>query len=64
MLPTKKMINKIKKYGFKTIRFQALYTNLTDIINSEWLIRMKEIVNWIIKNGMYCILCVYHDKEF
>ena len=64
ILPTKKMINKIKKYGFKAIRFQILYTNLTDIINSEWLIRVKEIVNWIIKNGMYCILCVYHDKEF
>ena len=64
ILPTKKMIKKIKKYGFKTIRFQILYTNLTDISNSEWLIRVKEIVNWILKNEMYCILCLYHDKEF
>ena len=64
ILPTKKMINKIKKYGFKTIRFQILYTNLTDIINSQWLIRVKEIVNWILKDGMYCILCVNHDQEF
>ena len=64
ILPTKKMIKKIKKYGFKTIRFQILYTNLTDIINSEWLMKIKEIVNWIIKKEMYCILCVYHDKEF
>jgi endoglucanase len=58
------MIKKIKKYGFKTIRFQIIYTNLTDITNSEWLMEMIEIVNFIIKNGMYCILCVYHDKEF
>ena len=64
ILPTKNMINKIKKYGFKTIRFQIIYTNLTDIINSEWLIRVEEIVNWIIKNGMYCILCINHDKQF
>ena len=64
ILPTKKMIKKIKKYGFKTIRFQILYSNLTDISNSEWLMRLKEIVNWILKNEMYCILCVYHDKEF
>ena len=64
ILPTKNMINKIKKYGFKTIRFQILYTNLTDIINSEWMIRVEEIVNWIIKDGMYCILCVNHDKQF
>ena len=64
ILPTKNMINKIKKYGFKTIRFQIIYTNLTDIINSEWLIRVEEIVNWIIKDGMYCILCINHDKQF
>ena len=64
ILPSKNMINKIKKYGFKTIRFQIIYSNLTDIANSEWLIRIDEIVNWIIKNGMYCILCVNHDKEF
>ena len=63
-LPTKKMINKIKKYGFKTIRFQVYYTNLTNIINSEWLIRIKEIVDWIVKNGMFCFLCVNHDKNF
>jgi len=64
ILPTKKMINRIKKYGFKTIRFQTLYTNLSDIVNSEWIIRIKEIVNWIIKDGTYYILCIYHDKEF
>jgi len=64
ILPTKKMIKKIKKYGFKTIRFQILYTNLTDFSNSEWLMRVKEIVERIIKEGMYCILSVYHDREF
>ena len=64
ILPTKKMFNRIKKYGFKTIRFQTLYTNLSDIVNSEWIIRIKEIVNWIIKDGMYCILSIYHDKKF
>ena len=58
------MIKKIKKYGLKTIRFQIIYTNLTDIINSEWIMRVKEIVNWIINDGMYCILCVFHDKQF
>ena len=44
ILPTKKMIKKIKKYGFKTIRFQIIYTNLTDIINSVWIMRVKEIL--------------------
>ena len=47
ILPTKKAINKIKKIGFKTIRFQVKYMNYTneiDIINSEWINKIKEIV--------------------
>ena len=67
ILPTKKIINKIKKSGFKTIRFQVKYLNYTNeisIINSEWIILIKEIVNWIINSNIYCILSVYHDNKY
>ena len=68
ILPTKKIINKIKKNGFKTIRFQVKYNmNYTDevsIINTEWITKIKEIVNWIVNSNMYCILSVYHDKNY
>ena len=67
ILPTKKAINKIKKIGFKTIRFQVKYMNYTneiDIINSEWINKIKEIVKWIINSNMYCILSIYHDNNF
>ena len=49
-VPTKKTIMSIKKYGFKTIRFPITWLNFIDekgIINSEWMNRIKEVVNWI-----------------
>ena len=67
ILPTKKIINKIKNSGFKTIRFQVKYMNYTDeinIINSEWINKIKEVVKWIIDSNMYCILSVYHDNKY
>ena len=67
ILPQKKIINKIKKNGFKTIRFQVKYMNYTDeinIINNDWIIKIKEIVKWIINSNMYCILSVYHDNNY
>ena len=67
ILPHKKIINKIKNNGFKTIRFQVKYMNYTDeinIINSEWINKIKEVVKWIIDSNMYCILSVYHDNKY
>jgi len=67
ILPTKKIISKIKKRGFKTIRFQVKYMNYTNEIsikNSEWIIKIKEIIKWIINSNMYCILSIYHDNNY
>ena len=41
IFPTRHNINKIKKYGFKTIRFQVIYINITnnnDKLISEWIL--------------------------
>ena len=64
--PTKKMIKNIKKYGFKTIRFPITWINFIDEygnINPEWMSRIKEVVDWIIENNMYCIINLYHDGD-
>ena len=66
-LPTKKIISKIKKYGFKTIRFQISYSNSTDElgkVSSEWISGIKEIIKWIINTNMYCILSIYFDSKY
>ena len=62
--PTKDMIKLIKKAGFKTIRFPVTWMNYMDDngnVNSKWMSRVKEVVNWIIDSNMYCILNVHHD---
>ena len=63
-IPTKKMIHRIKKYGFKTIRLPVTWMHFIDEsgnVNSDWMSRVKEVAKWIIKDKMYCILNVHHD---
>ena len=64
VVPTKKMVISIKKYGFKTIRFPVTWFHFMDNDNQvdvNWMSRVKEVVKWIIKEKMYCILNLQHD---
>ena len=64
IIPTKKMILQIKKYGFKTIRLPVTWMHFIDEsgnVNSDWMSRVKEVAGWIIKDKLYCILNVHHD---
>jgi len=66
-LPSKNLIVNIKKYGFKTIRFPVTWIYFIDQsgnINHEWLLRVKEVVKWIIEKKLYCILTIYTDTEY
>ena len=63
-IPTKKMIISIKKNKFKTIRFPVTWKHFIDDknkINSKWMSRVKEVVDWIVNEDMYCILNMFHD---
>lgn len=65
-IPTKQMIKNIKVNGFKTIRFPITWINFIDEsgnINPEWILRIKEVVNWIINYNMFCIINVHHDGK-
>ena len=65
-LPTKKIFLKIKKYGIKTIRFPVTWMHFMDNsgnVKKEWLSRVKEVVFWITKSRMYCILNIHHDPS-
>ena len=67
IIPTKDLFVKIKKYGFKTIRFPITwmhFMNETGIINNVWLLRIKEVIDWIINLNMYCIINIHHDATF
>ena len=67
ILPTRKQINQIKKFGFRTIRFQVIYNNLiseSEKIKSNWIKELKKIIDMIYNLNMYCILSIYHNDDF
>ena len=61
------MIKKIKKYGFKTIRFPVTWIFFIDDngnVNSDWMILVKEVVDLIVNSNLYCILNIYNDGNY
>ena len=64
--PTKQMISSIKKYGFNTIRLPVTWINFIDengYINIDWMKNVKEVINLILNNHMYCILNLEKDGK-
>lgn len=61
---TKSMIDTIKKAGFKSIRVPVTYydhMSKDGTIDTKWLDRVEEVINYVLKNNMYCILDIHHD---
>lgn len=63
----KRMIDAVKKAGFNTVRIPVRwYPHVTDQntmaeIKTEWLNRVKEVVDYCIDNDMYVILNTHHE---
>lgn len=60
----KSVITAIKKAGFNAVRVPVTWDAHIDSkgnIDSEWLARVKEVVDYVISQDMYCILNVHHD---
>ena len=61
---TKEFIQMMKKAGFTAIRVPVTWYNHLDKdgnVNKEWMKRVKEVVDYVISEGLYCILNVHHD---
>lgn len=64
---TQALIDKVKSLGFNTVRVPVSWgkhvsgDNYT--IDSAWLARVKEVVDYCYKNDMYVILNIHHDTE-
>ena len=65
---TEEMIKGLADRGFKTLRVPVTWHNhLIDenyTIDPNWMKRVKEIVDWGIKYGLYVILNIHHDNFF
>lgn len=65
---TKEMIDGVKKLGFNTVRIpiswhchlggKPIYK-----IDIPWLDRVQQIVDYVIDNGMFCIINTHHDDH-
>lgn len=63
---TEEMIKAVKSAGFNTIRVPVTWHNHVDKeykIADEWIKRVKEVVDYGYKNGMYVILNIHHDTD-
>lgn len=62
---TRALIDLVKKSGFNAVRIPCAwdsYADSTHVISSEWLARVKEVVDYCIGNDMYVILNIHWDS--
>lgn len=57
------LILKVKESGFNAVRIPVTWSEHMDgdVIQSEWLDRVQEVVNYAYNNDMYVILNMHHD---
>lgn len=58
------LMQMMKNAGFGAIRVPVTWYNHTDKdgnIDKAWMSRVHEVVDYVVNNGMYCILNVHHD---
>lgn len=63
---TEKLIQSVKAAGFKSIRIPVSYFAKIDddkdyTIDSKWLDRVQEVVNYFIKNDLYAVINIHGD---
>ena len=63
---SRKLITAVYDAGFNTIRIPVSWHNHVDendIIDAEWMERVKEVAGWALDLGMYVIVNVHHDND-
>jgi len=63
---TQKLIDSVKAAGFNTVRLPVAWfchsDTVTSTIDKAWIARVKEIVDYCIKDSMYVIMNAHWDK--
>ena len=64
---SKKLIAAIQEAGFNTIRIPVSWHNHVDendVIDQEWMDRVRQVAGWALDLGMYVIVNVHHDNDY
>ena len=63
---SQKLIDSVKTAGFNTVRLPVSWfchsDTVASAINKEWIARVKEVVDYCIKDDMYVIINMHLDK--
>lgn len=62
---TQELVRQISRAGFNAVRLPVTWRDHTDAdgnIDGTWMARVEEVVNFILDEGMYCILNTHHDS--
>ena len=64
-LITQRLIDSVKAAGFKAIRIPVAWSNFSDTssytIKTEWLNRVKEVVDYVLHDSLYAIINIHWD---
>ena len=61
---TRELMHKLAEAGFRTIRVPVTWYphfDKNNHVDKEWMERVEEVVNYVLDEGMYCVLNVHHD---
>ena len=62
---TKRLIDSVKAAGFRTVRIPVAWSNFMDIrtfaIDSAWMARVEQVVNYVLNDSMYAIINEHWD---
>ncbi|MBQ9141012.1 MAG: glycoside hydrolase family 5 protein [Lachnospiraceae bacterium] len=69
VVTTEATIEGMKSAGFQTVRIPVYWGNMmandcTFTINTEYIQRVEEVVNYCLKNGLYVIINIHHYDGF
>jgi endoglucanase len=62
---SQRLIDSVKAAGFNTVRIPVAWSRFTDAstykIDTTWMARVEEVVNYVVKNNMYAIVNIHWD---
>jgi aryl-phospho-beta-D-glucosidase BglC (GH1 family) len=63
---TQKLIDSVKSAGFNAVRLPCAWfchsDTITNVIDAEWLARVKEVVDYCINDSLYTIINIHWDR--
>ena len=69
VMTTEDCIDGMENAGFSTVRIPVYWGNMmeddgTDTVDSDYIARVQEVVDWVLDDGMYAVINIHHYDEY